>query len=155
VSGVRRNLSFGFRDRPQRPQSGVHFVNVVDDMEMQITHVIRVRISLSNTPKQIASFALFGVEPPQYAHVGDPESRRHQDEQSDPDAAKARLASLQTYVEDGYVPRRSELPLPARCHPKTISRSCPSRKSSNSLMPQILRNNAPSIPPKLLWMNGE
>ena len=46
-----------------------HFVNVVDDMEMKITHVIRGEDHLSNTPKHIALFRAFGVEPPQYAHL--------------------------------------------------------------------------------------
>ena len=46
-----------------------HFVNVVDDIGMQITHVIRGEDHLSNTPKHIALFRAFGVEPPQYAHL--------------------------------------------------------------------------------------
>ena len=46
-----------------------HFVNVVDDLEMKITHVIRGEDHLSNTPKHIALFRAFGVEPPKYAHI--------------------------------------------------------------------------------------
>ena len=41
-----------------------HFVNVVDDLEMKITHVIRGEDHLSNTAKHIALFRAFGVEPP-------------------------------------------------------------------------------------------
>src|SRR5947208_5947565 len=46
-----------------------HFVNVVDDLEMNITHVIRGEDHLSNTAKHIALFRAFGVQPPKYAHI--------------------------------------------------------------------------------------
>jgi glutamyl-tRNA synthetase len=46
-----------------------HFVNVVDDLEMQITHVIRGEDHLMNTPKHLQLFEAFGVTPPQYAHI--------------------------------------------------------------------------------------
>lgn len=46
-----------------------HFVNVVDDLEMKITHVIRGEDHLMNTPKHLQLFEAFGVEPPQYAHI--------------------------------------------------------------------------------------
>ena len=46
-----------------------HLVNVVDDLEMDITHVIRGEDHLSNTAKHIALFRAFGAEPPSYAHI--------------------------------------------------------------------------------------
>ncbi|MCH7228080.1 glutamate--tRNA ligase [Haloferula sp. A504] len=46
-----------------------HFVNVVDDLEMKMTHVIRGEDHLMNTPKHLQLFEAFGVEPPQYAHM--------------------------------------------------------------------------------------
>jgi glutamyl-tRNA synthetase len=46
-----------------------HFVNVVDDLEMEISHVIRGEDHLMNTPKHIQLFEAFGVEPPKYAHI--------------------------------------------------------------------------------------
>jgi glutamyl/glutaminyl-tRNA synthetase len=46
-----------------------HFVNVVDDLEMGITHVVRGEDHLSNTPKHIALFRAFDAEPPRYAHI--------------------------------------------------------------------------------------
>lgn len=46
-----------------------HLVNVVDDLEMGITHVIRGEDHLANTAKHIALFKAFGVEPPKYAHI--------------------------------------------------------------------------------------
>ena len=46
-----------------------HFVNVVDDLEMKISHVIRGEDHLMNTPKHLQLFEAFGAEPPQYAHI--------------------------------------------------------------------------------------
>ena len=46
-----------------------HFVNVVDDIEMKMTHVIRGEDHLMNTPKHLQLFEAFGVEPPKYAHI--------------------------------------------------------------------------------------
>ena len=46
-----------------------HFVNVVDDIEMGITHVIRGEDHLSNTWKHIDLFHAFGKHPPRYAHI--------------------------------------------------------------------------------------
>lgn len=46
-----------------------HFVNVVDDIAMRITHVIRGEDHLSNTSKHVALFEAFGVKPPVFAHI--------------------------------------------------------------------------------------
>ncbi len=46
-----------------------HLVNVIDDLLMGITHVIRGEDHLTNTAKHIALFRAFGAEPPQYAHI--------------------------------------------------------------------------------------
>jgi glutamyl-tRNA synthetase len=46
-----------------------HFVNVVDDLEMKMTHVIRGEDHLMNTPKHLQLIEAFGAEPPQYAHI--------------------------------------------------------------------------------------
>jgi glutamyl-tRNA synthetase len=42
---------------------------VVDDSDMEITHVIRGDDHLNNTPRQINILRAMGKEPPQYAHV--------------------------------------------------------------------------------------
>ena len=42
---------------------------VVDDADMQITHVIRGDDHLTNTPRQINILRALGHEPPRYAHV--------------------------------------------------------------------------------------
>lgn len=46
-----------------------HFVNVVDDIAMGITHVIRGEDHLSNTSKHCELFKAFGVEPPAFGHI--------------------------------------------------------------------------------------
>lgn len=46
-----------------------HFVNVVDDLEMKITHVIRGEDHLMNTPKHLQLFEALGAAPPLYAHI--------------------------------------------------------------------------------------
>jgi nondiscriminating glutamyl-tRNA synthetase len=46
-----------------------HFVVVVDDAEMQITHIIRGEDHLSNTPKHILLFRALGHDVPQFAHL--------------------------------------------------------------------------------------
>jgi glutamyl/glutaminyl-tRNA synthetase len=46
-----------------------HFVNVVDDIAMKITHVIRGEDHLSNTSKHTELFQAFGAPLPVYAHI--------------------------------------------------------------------------------------
>jgi glutamyl-tRNA synthetase len=46
-----------------------HFVNVVDDIAMQITHVIRGEDHLSNTSKHMELFKAFGATVPAFAHI--------------------------------------------------------------------------------------
>ncbi len=135
-----------------------HLVNVVDDIEMQITHVIRGEDHLSNTPKHIALFRAFGVEPPKYAHIPmilNPDGTKMS--KSDPDPAKARLASLQTYVEDGFVPEAVRNYLCLLGWSPKDNREVLSIDDVIKLfdLPQILRNNARFDSSKLTWMNGE
>ena len=135
-----------------------HLVNVVDDLQMKVTHVIRGEDHLSNTPKHIALFRAFGVEPPKYAHIpmilnadGTKMSK------SDPDPAKARLASLSTYIEDGYVPEavRNYLCL-LGWSPKDNREVLPIEDVIKKFdLPQILRHNAKFDIVKLTLINGE
>ena len=76
-----------------------HLVNVVDDIEMDITHVIRGEDHLSNTSKHIELFKAFGEEPPKFAHIplilnndGSKMSKRDTG------------ASMTAYKEGGYLP---------------------------------------------------
>jgi glutamyl-tRNA synthetase len=46
-----------------------NFCVVVDDIDMEITHVIRGDDHVNNTPRQINIFRALGQEPPVYAHL--------------------------------------------------------------------------------------
>ena len=46
-----------------------HLVNVVDDIAMNVTHIIRGEDHLSNTSKHVALYDGFGVKPPAFAHI--------------------------------------------------------------------------------------
>jgi glutamyl-tRNA synthetase len=48
-----------------------NFANPVEDRDDRITHVIRGRDHISNTPKQLQILQALGQEPPVYAHVPD------------------------------------------------------------------------------------
>lgn len=61
-----------------------NFCVVVDDIDMDITHVIRGDDHVNNTPRQINIFRALGKEPPVYAHLptvlneqGEKMSKRH------------------------------------------------------------------------------
>lgn len=61
-----------------------NFCVVVDDIDMEITHVIRGDDHVNNTPRQINIFKALGKEPPVYAHLptvlneqGEKLSKRH------------------------------------------------------------------------------
>jgi glutamyl-tRNA synthetase len=129
-----------------------HLVNVVDDLEMNITHVIRGEDHLSNTAKHIALFRAFGVEPPKYAHIplilnidGTKMSKRD------------RGASLATYLQEGYPP---EAILNYLCllgwSPKNNREKMPLQEVIEAFdLPQILRHNARFDLTKLNWLSGE
>lgn len=46
-----------------------HLANVVDDHDMQVSHVIRGEEWLPSTPKHIVLYGAFGWEPPTYCHL--------------------------------------------------------------------------------------
>jgi len=129
-----------------------HLVNVVDDLEMKITHVIRGEDHLSNTAKHIALFRAFGVEPPQYAHIPlilNPDGAK----MSKRDAG----ASLRSYMEEGSVP---EAVLNYLCllgwSPKHNREKMPVEETIRLFdLPQILRHNARFDLNKLRWLDAE
>ena len=76
-----------------------NFCVVVDDLDMNITHVIRGDDHVNNTPRQINILKALGAKLPQYAHVpmilgsdGERLSKRHG------------AVSVMQYAEDGYLP---------------------------------------------------
>jgi glutamyl-tRNA synthetase len=46
-----------------------HLANVVDDHDMEITHVIRAEEWISSTPKHVQLYKAFGWEAPQWVHM--------------------------------------------------------------------------------------
>jgi nondiscriminating glutamyl-tRNA synthetase len=46
-----------------------HFVNVVDDIEMKVSHIIRGEDHLSNTSKHVRLYEGFGITAPVFAHI--------------------------------------------------------------------------------------
>ena len=46
-----------------------HLVNVIDDIAMNVTHVIRGEDHLSNTSKHVLLYEGFGAKPPEFAHI--------------------------------------------------------------------------------------
>jgi glutamyl-tRNA synthetase len=129
-----------------------HLVNVIDDLEMKITHVIRGEDHLSNTPKHLALFEAFGAPPPAYAHIplilnanGTKMSKRDEG------------ASLTTYIEQGYLPQAVVNYL---CllgwSPKHNQEILPLDEIIARFdLPQIKRHNAKFGLEKLFWMQGQ
>lgn len=77
-----------------------NFACVVDDAEMQITHVIRGDDHISNTPKQILFYEALGFNLPEFGHVplilGSDRSRM---------SKRHGATSIREYREQGYLPQ--------------------------------------------------
>jgi glutamyl-tRNA synthetase len=76
-----------------------NFTVVIDDLEMEISHVIRGDDHVNNTPRQINIFQALDAEPPLYAHVpmilgpdGQRLSKRHG------------AVGVMQFRDDGYLP---------------------------------------------------
>jgi nondiscriminating glutamyl-tRNA synthetase len=76
-----------------------HFVVVVDDEAMEITHVIRGEDHLSNTPKHIALIRALGYREPHFGHI----PLILNEDRSKMSKRKSQTA-LSAYREDGYLP---------------------------------------------------
>ncbi|RCV54051.1 glutamate--tRNA ligase [Marinitenerispora sediminis] len=73
--------------------------NVVDDIEMRITHVIRGEEHLSNTPKQQLLWEALGQTPPVWAHLPVIVNEKRQK------LSKRRdKVALESYQDEGYLP---------------------------------------------------
>ena len=129
-----------------------HFVNVVDDLEMGITHVIRGEDHLTNTHKHIALYEALGATSPQFAHIplilnkgGSKMSKRDEG------------AALGFYEEAGYLPAavRNYLCL-LGWSPGANEEILPIEELIKRFeLTKINRSNARFDGDKLFWMNGE
>ena len=129
-----------------------HFVNVIDDLEMKISHVIRGEDHLSNTPKHIEIFRALGATPPHYAHIplilnrdGSKMSKRDEG------------ARVEYYIRRGY------LPAAVRNYLCLLGWSPKDNREKIGIdeivrifdLKNIGRSSATFDPDKLHWLNGE
>jgi glutamyl-tRNA synthetase len=129
-----------------------HFVNVIDDLEMKISHVIRGEDHLSNTPKHIEIFRALGATPPHYAHIplilnrdGSKMSKRDEG------------ARVEYYIRRGY------LPAAVRNYLCLLGWSPKDNREKIDIdeiirifdLKNIGRSSATFDPDKLHWLNGE
>ncbi|MFQ6108621.1 MAG: glutamate--tRNA ligase [Candidatus Aminicenantales bacterium] len=76
-----------------------HLSVVVDDLEEEISHVIRGDDHISNTPKQILLYRAFERDPPQFAHLPlilGPDKKKL--------SKRHGVTSVLQFKEDGYLP---------------------------------------------------
>jgi glutamyl-tRNA synthetase len=129
-----------------------HFVNVVDDIEMQISHVIRGEDHLTNTAKHVELYRALGAQPPRFAHIplilnqdGSKMSKR--------DAG----ASVSGYIEQGYAPEavRNYLCL-LGWSPKDNREKIDIEEVIELFdLKKINRRNAAFDLDKCIWLNGQ
>jgi len=129
-----------------------HFVNVIDDLEMKISHVIRGEDHLSNTPKHIEIIRALGAKPPQYAHIplilnrdGSKMSKRNEG------------ARVEYYIQRGYLPAavRNYLCL-LGWSPKDNREKIDVQEIIRIFdLKNVGRSSATFDPDKLYWLNGE
>lgn len=84
-------------------QNGIplyNFAVVVDDLDMQITHVIRGEDHISNTPKQILFFESLNASPPVYAHYPMILNQDRDGKLS----KRTGSTALEDYKKEGYLP---------------------------------------------------
>lgn len=129
-----------------------HFVNVVDDLEMRISHVIRGEDHLSNTPKHIELIRALGQTPPQYAHIPLILNR---------DGTKMSKRDAGARVE--YYIRRGFLPAAVRNYLCLLGWSPKDDREKLDIgeiirifdVKNVGRSSATFDPDKLHWLNGE
>ncbi len=129
-----------------------HFVNVIDDLEMKISHVIRGEDHLSNTPKHIEIFRALGATPPHYAHIPLILNR---------DGSKMSKRDEGARVE--YYIRRGFLPAAVRNYLCLLGWSPKDNREKIDInevirifdLKNIGRSSATFDPDKLHWLNGE
>lgn len=129
-----------------------HFVNVVDDLEMKISHVIRGEDHLSNTPKHIELIRALGATPPHYAQIPLILNR---------DGTKMSKRDAGARVE--YYIRRGFLPAAVRNYLCLLGWSPKDDREKLDIeeiirifdLRNIGRSSATFDPDKLHWLNGE
>jgi glutamyl-tRNA synthetase len=128
-----------------------NFAVAVDDLDSEITHVIRGEDHLSNTPKQLLVLEALGAEPPVYAHLpllhgpdGKKLSKRHG------------AASVQELRDAGYLPEavRNYLALLGWGDEDDETIIPTDELIKRFRIERVSRNPARFDETKLRWMNG-
>ncbi len=123
---------------------------VVDDVDMQITHVIRGDDHLNNTPRQIALYRAFGYPIPLFGHLsmilGKDRARL---------SKRHGATSIQQYLEKGYLPEAMVNYL-VRLGWSSKDQEIFSREElvEKFSMKQVGSSAAMFDPEKLLWINA-
>lgn len=129
-----------------------HLSVVVDDVDMEITHVARGDDHLSNTPKHIVLFRAFGANVPVFAHLplilGSDRKRL---------SKRTGATSAEEYRDMGIVPRALFNFLTLLGWNPGGDRELISREEASEIFDLSDVNKAPAVfdPEKLLWMNGQ
>jgi glutamyl/glutaminyl-tRNA synthetase len=128
-----------------------NFAVAVDDLDSEITHVIRGEDHLSNTPKQLLVLEAVGAEPPVYAHLpllhgpdGKKLSKRHG------------AASVQELRDAGYLPEavRNYIALLGWGDADDETLISTDELVKRFRIERVSRNPAQFDEHKLRWMNG-
>ncbi len=129
-----------------------HLAVVIDDLGMEITHVIRGADHVSNTPKQILVYRALGQEPPVFAHMpltvgadGKPLSKRHGD------------VALSRYREQGFLPEAMINYFALLGWSLDDSTTLIDKETliANFSLERVSANPGTWDMQKLLWMNGQ
>jgi len=129
-----------------------HLSVVVDDVDMEITHVARGDDHLSNTPKHILLFQAFGATAPVFAHLplilGSDRKRL---------SKRSGATSAEEYRDMGIVPQALFNFLTLLGWNPGGDRELISRDEAVQVFDLSDVNKAPAVfdPEKLLWMNGQ
>jgi glutamyl-tRNA synthetase len=128
-----------------------NFAVAIDDLDSEITHVVRGEDHLSNTPKQVLVLEALGVQPPLYAHLpllhgpdGKKLSKRHG------------AASVQELRDAGYLPAavRNYLALLGWGADDDATILSTEQLVAQFDITRVQRNPARFDEQKLRWLNG-
>jgi len=128
-----------------------NFAVAVDDLDAEITHVVRGEDHLSNTPKQLLVIEALGANPPIYAHLpllhgpdGKKLSKRHG------------AASVQELREAGYLPEavRNYIALLGWGYDAETTFFSTVELQQRFALERVSRSPAVFDEQKLRWMNG-
>ena len=129
-----------------------HLSVVVDDIDMDITHVARGDDHLSNTPKHVVLFRAFGAAVPSFAHLplilGSDKKRL---------SKRTGATSAEEYREMGIVPEALFNFLTLLGWSPGDNRELFTRDDAAQSFDLSDVNKAPAVfdPEKLIWMNGQ